>query len=150
MVGKPNQESFFTPPSGMKKRKDVSPLLGAGKSIAPDKRRKKKKWKRLEISDRDLGSEIESDLDKGITQVSETASDSSAARAKRAAKREERAGSCERKEQELEANRPVSPELGKLDLKSLQDLGVEWLDGIDVARRRSSNLKGELSGQIKK
>lgn len=90
-VGKPSQERSTTLLSGTKKRKDASPLLDAGKSIAPDKRRRKKTWKRPQVSDRNSGSEIDLDSDKGIISVSETASDSSAARAKRVAKREERA-----------------------------------------------------------
>jgi len=148
-VKKPTQEDLTTRAVGTKKRKKVSPLLGAGKSIAPDKRRKKKVWKRPQISDRDSGSEVELASDEDVVLMSENMSDSSVDRSKRAAKREERSIAAELKERELEISKPVSPDLRRLDLKSLQELGCEWLNGIDTARRRSSNLKGELSGQIK-
>lgn len=125
-------------------------MLDAGKSIAPDKRRKKKAWKRLQISDCDSGSEVEVASDEDAVIMGETISDISVDRSKRAAKREERSIATELKERELVKSKSVSPDLRKLDLKSLQELGSEWLNGIDAARRRSSNLKDDLSGQIKR
>jgi len=50
-ISKPCQERLTSPTLGTKKRKDASPLLGAGKSIAPDKRRKKAS-RRLQVTDR--------------------------------------------------------------------------------------------------
>lgn len=104
-----NQEGLDPLPQRVK-RKDNSPLLGAGKSIAPDKRRKQKQWKRLVVSDRDSGSELDSGEE--TARSSESALEKTAERAKRVARREEVIEAREQKEREVEENRPPSPELG--------------------------------------
>lgn len=107
------------------------------------------------VSDRDSGSEVDSaeetaQMSESAFLVSESTSERAAERARRATRREELISAEEQREREAEESRPASPELAKLDLGSLRKLGMDWLNGIDSARQRSGNLKGELSGIIKK
>lgn len=117
--------------------------------MAPDKRRKRKTKRRVIESDRESGSEVGSEIESD--HPSETSSvDRAAARSMRAARRQETIEAAEEKQQEKLNSQPESPVLAELDLVTLGSLGESWLSGIDGARLRSGNLKGELSDQIRR
>lgn len=128
------------------KRKDISLLLGTGKSIAPDKRRRCKVVKYPVESDRDSGSEGVSDPE--FTMSSGSTSGCKEGRAARLVKRAAVIETEEQRSRKREECRPASPVLSDLDLNSLKRLGIEWLDDIDAARKSSKNLKGGVHKAI--
>lgn len=140
-----SRQEEFVAPSQTVKRKDISPLLGSGETVGPDKRRKCKSWRRLINTDQDSGSESDSEVE--ITPLGEATPERKESRAARVARRKEIAAACEQKEKEMKASRPVSPILSNLDLEALRNLGNDWLEKIDTARLRSGNLEGNSVGK---